>query len=258
MELRRAPCLCRSAAPMVGTLTIATTGQRTLQAGDSPVSRRAYPDFFSCATAASAAWKPILLWVPSQNGLVTDAPHRQSAKRGPRALVSTLLPFTSTTSTSPSTRYGPFGRMLILTAIATPPRDIYRRHHSTGEDPDAPGRGNRARSANREDGADALEQRVDAERLGEDHRRGRLQELRVGRAIAVPGHEEHHRSRRPQLRDGAEDHLPVDVRHPHVADDEVVLDPGEAVQGRLAAVDGVRLVPIIFEHRLHQFRDLGL
>src|ERR1700731_636225 len=83
-----------------------------------------YPGFFSCATAASAAWKPILLWVPSQNGLVTDAPHRHSANRGPRALVSTLLPFTSTSSTSPSTRYGPFGRMLILTAIPIPPHRI--------------------------------------------------------------------------------------------------------------------------------------
>ena len=67
--------------------------------------------------AASAAWKPILLWVPSQNGLVTDAPHRHSANLGPRPLVSILLPSTSTNSTSPSTRYGPLGRMLILTAM---------------------------------------------------------------------------------------------------------------------------------------------
>src|SRR5713101_2774389 len=80
--------------------------------------------FFSCATAASAAWKPTLLWVPSQNGLVTDAPHRHSANRGPRPLVSIVLPLTSTNSTSPSTRYGPLGRMLILTAIDTPPRKI--------------------------------------------------------------------------------------------------------------------------------------
>src|SRR5215467_10986650 len=73
--------------------------------------------FFSWATAASAAWNPILLWVPSQKGLLTEAPHRQSANRGPRALVSTLLPLTSTNSRSPSTRYGPLGRMVTLTAI---------------------------------------------------------------------------------------------------------------------------------------------
>src|SRR5690349_3076716 len=73
--------------------------------------------FFSWATAASAAWKPILLWVPSQKGLVTDAPHRHNANLGPRPLVSTLLPLTSTNSTSPSTRYGPLGRMLIFTAM---------------------------------------------------------------------------------------------------------------------------------------------
>src|SRR5687767_12778043 len=60
--------------------------------------------FCCCATAASAAWKPILLCVPSQKGFVTDAPQRQSAKRGPRLLVSTLVPLTSTSSTSPSTR----------------------------------------------------------------------------------------------------------------------------------------------------------
>ncbi len=39
---------------------------------------------------------------------------------------------------------------------------------------------------------------------------------------------------------------------------QVVHRLGESVQGRLAAVDGVRRVPIILEHRLHQFRDLGL
>src|SRR6185436_7134376 len=77
--------------------------------------------FFSWATAASAAAKPILLWVPSQKGLVVDAPHRHSAIRGPRALVSTLFPSTSTSSISPSTRYGPLGRMVTLTGIDAPP-----------------------------------------------------------------------------------------------------------------------------------------
>src|SRR5215813_4004103 len=73
--------------------------------------------FFSAATAASAAWKPTLLCVPSQYGLVTDPPQRHSAMRGPRALVSTLAPFTSMSSQSPSTRYGPFGRIVILVGI---------------------------------------------------------------------------------------------------------------------------------------------
>src|SRR5690349_6336817 len=87
--------------------------------------------FFSWATAASAAWKPILLWVPSQKGLVTDAPHRHNANLGPRPLISTLLPLTSSISSSPSTRYGPLGRMLIFTAMETPPHKIRSRaHHS--------------------------------------------------------------------------------------------------------------------------------
>ncbi len=45
---------------------------------------------------------------------MTDAPQRHSANRGPFALVSILLPLTSTSSTSPSTRYGPLGLMLIF------------------------------------------------------------------------------------------------------------------------------------------------
>ena len=35
------------------------------------------------ATARSAAWKPILEWVPSQNGLVVDPPHRHRAMVSP-------------------------------------------------------------------------------------------------------------------------------------------------------------------------------
>src|SRR5229473_907614 len=104
------------------------TTQRRRKPGEahaSPDAQSAGFYFFSCATAASAAWKPSLLWVPSQNGLVTDAPHRHSANRGPRPLTSTLSPFTSTTSTSPSTRYGPLGRMVILTAIDIPPQEIW-------------------------------------------------------------------------------------------------------------------------------------
>ena len=73
--------------------------------------------FFSWATAASAAWNPILLWVPSQKGFVTEAPHRQSAIRG-RPDVSILFPVGSESSTSPSTRYGPFGRTVIFTVMS--------------------------------------------------------------------------------------------------------------------------------------------
>src|SRR5438445_274434 len=47
--------------------------------------------FFSCATAASAALKPTLLWVPSQKGFVTEPPQRHSAMRGPRPVVSLFL-----------------------------------------------------------------------------------------------------------------------------------------------------------------------
>jgi hypothetical protein len=92
----------------------------------------ACPDFFSWATAASAAWKPILLCVPSQNGFVTDAPQRHSANRGPRPLVSILLPLTSISSVvSPSTRYGPLGRTVILTAIHAPPRQDWNPPHDS-------------------------------------------------------------------------------------------------------------------------------
>src|SRR2546430_2067487 len=75
--------------------------------------------FFSCATAASAALKPTLLCVPSQKGSVTEPPHRHSAMRGPRAVVSIFEPLTSISSKSPSTRYGPLGRIVILVGIRT-------------------------------------------------------------------------------------------------------------------------------------------
>src|SRR5438128_182996 len=75
--------------------------------------------FFSCATAASAALKPTLLWVPSQKGFVTEPPQRHSAMRGPRAVVSIFEPLTSISSKSPSTRYGPLGRIVILVGIRT-------------------------------------------------------------------------------------------------------------------------------------------
>src|SRR5262249_51880063 len=51
-------------------------------------------------TAFSAALKPILECVPSQNGFSVDAPQRQSAIRGS---TGNLLPSASTNSTSPFT-----------------------------------------------------------------------------------------------------------------------------------------------------------
>src|SRR5947209_52978 len=61
------------------------------------------PSFF---TAASAAWKPILEWVPSQNGLFTDAPQRHRATAC-LPVRSYLLPSASVSSSSlrsPETR----------------------------------------------------------------------------------------------------------------------------------------------------------
>src|SRR5207247_6199029 len=56
-------------------------------------------------TAFSAALKPILEWVPSQNGFSVDAPQRQSAIR---FSTGNLFPSLSINSTSPFTMYGPF------------------------------------------------------------------------------------------------------------------------------------------------------
>jgi hypothetical protein len=42
---------------------------------------------------------PLLRTVVGGGALVTDAPHRHSANRGPRPLVSILLPLTSVNST---------------------------------------------------------------------------------------------------------------------------------------------------------------
>src|SRR3989440_12242513 len=75
--------------------------------------------FFSCARAAWAALKPPLLGGPSQRGFVTEPPQQHSAMRGPRAVVSIFEPLTSINSKSPSTRYGPLGRIVILVGIRT-------------------------------------------------------------------------------------------------------------------------------------------
>src|SRR6185369_10591891 len=74
---------------------------------------------FSSETAASAAWKPILEWVPSQKGLFTLPPHRQS-ENAFFPVRSSFFPLASSSSTSPSshsTRYGPLGRIVIFTAM---------------------------------------------------------------------------------------------------------------------------------------------
>src|ERR1017187_8497031 len=68
-------------------------------------------------TAASAAWKPILEWVPSQNGLFTDPPQRHS-ENAVLPVKSYGLPSASTISIVPSgasTRNGPFLRTVIFT-----------------------------------------------------------------------------------------------------------------------------------------------
>src|SRR6185369_291328 len=74
---------------------------------------------FSSERAASAAWKPILEWVPSQKGLFTLPPHRQS-ENAFFPVRSSFFPLASSSSTSPSshsTRYGPLGRIVIFTAM---------------------------------------------------------------------------------------------------------------------------------------------
>src|ERR1700719_2777531 len=71
-------------------------------------------DFF---TANSAPWNPMRLWVPSQNGLLTDPPQRHKENAG-LPVRSNLLPLASTKSTEPSgasTRYGPLGFTVIFT-----------------------------------------------------------------------------------------------------------------------------------------------
>ncbi len=67
---------------------------------------------------ASAAWKPITLCVPSQNGLLDEAPHRQSAIRGLSTVI--LFPSVSKRSTAPSMMYGPFFDGRIVTSAILP------------------------------------------------------------------------------------------------------------------------------------------
>src|SRR5439155_12075280 len=66
--------------------------------------------------AGSDAWKPTLPWVPSHIGFELEWPQRHSAILG-FPVVSTYAPVGSYSSTSPSIRYGPFGRAVILTGM---------------------------------------------------------------------------------------------------------------------------------------------
>src|ERR1700722_20846529 len=82
----------------------------TSECCDGPLS----VGFLYCS---SAPWKPILLCVPSQKGLLMEPPQRQSEKAG-LPVRSYGVPFASTNSTEPSgasTRNGPLGRTVIFT-----------------------------------------------------------------------------------------------------------------------------------------------
>src|ERR1039458_6917886 len=84
-----------------------------------PAKQMSYDDeplsaFF---TASSAAWNPMRLCVPSQKGLLTDPPQRQS-ENAVLPVRSYGVPFTSTNSMDPSgasTRNGPLGLTVIFT-----------------------------------------------------------------------------------------------------------------------------------------------
>src|SRR5690606_38204306 len=65
--------------------------------------------------ALGALSKPIDLCVPSQNGLLFDAPHRHSENDG---LCSNGLPSASTNSTSPVTRSDPLSFTLMITLFS--------------------------------------------------------------------------------------------------------------------------------------------
>ena len=66
--------------------------------------------------ARSADENPHCLWAPSQNGLFSEAPQRQSAMAGLLVSIWKVLPSASATTTGPSTTRGPLSRILILTS----------------------------------------------------------------------------------------------------------------------------------------------
>lgn len=78
----------------------------------------------ACCTAALAPMNPMRLWVPSQNGLMTDPPQRHKATRGnPSGVVflfasgiSIGFPSASTSLKSPMIQYGPLFRHNTVTS----------------------------------------------------------------------------------------------------------------------------------------------
>jgi succinate dehydrogenase/fumarate reductase flavoprotein subunit len=69
----------RSLAPVVVERAPPLRDAATCSASRTPgCSAGRYPSA-EPGTACSAAWKPTFEWVPSQKGLVVDAPQRQSA-----------------------------------------------------------------------------------------------------------------------------------------------------------------------------------
>src|SRR5438552_494959 len=72
------------------------------------------------------------LWVPSQNGLVTDPPQRHKENAG-LPVRSYFWPSASTNSIEPSgasTRYGPFFLTVIFTAAMKPPFEMQMNKHT--------------------------------------------------------------------------------------------------------------------------------
>jgi hypothetical protein len=70
--------------------------------GYNPLALRSYSRF-----RAAAASNPILVCVPSQNGLLVEAPQRQRAIFSPASI---LLPLASRRANFPAIKYGPLGR----------------------------------------------------------------------------------------------------------------------------------------------------
>src|SRR5271165_3341106 len=71
----------------------------------------------SVGIGLASHFQPSTRWVPSQNGRLDESPQRQSETVG-LSVRSHSTPFASTSVNGPSTRYGPFGRTVILTGGA--------------------------------------------------------------------------------------------------------------------------------------------
>src|SRR4051794_28005091 len=97
----------RDAAPPASPSRLMSTNARSGErsaADRSAISREpadGQPPSADPGTACAAAWKPILEWVPSQNGFFVDAPQRHSQTL---PFVGRILPSLSRSSTAPVTR----------------------------------------------------------------------------------------------------------------------------------------------------------